>query len=122
MKEKEKFPKQEELEPRIREEELRGLDIKTIKNVQNQFGISYEDLKKLSKKEVENLVKDTEAIERRLEAEKGLGISEEQKKELKIAAKDMYEQLLKDAEESGDEAKVKIYQEALKEIEKKEQG
>ncbi len=122
MKEKEKFPKQEELEPRIREEELRGLDIKTVKNVQNQFGISYEDLKKLSKKEVENLVKDTEAIERRLEAEKGLGISEEQKKELKIAAKDMYEQLLKDAEESGDEAKVKIYQEALKEIEKKEQG
>lgn len=118
MEKREKFPKKE-LESQITEEKWRSLDIKTVKDIQKQFGISYEGLKKFSKKEIEILAEDAKAIKEQLE--KRLKVSEEQRKEQKIMAKDMYERLLRDAEESGDEEKIKIYQNALKAMAKENQ-
>jgi len=61
MENKEKIPAEQSV-PRITKEELGKLDIKTVKNIQDLFGVSYEGLGKLSKREVEILIQDATAI------------------------------------------------------------
>ncbi len=45
----------------------------------------------------------------------------EQKKEMRKSVEEMYEGLLKEAEEKGDEEKIRLYKAALKELEKKKE-